>query len=67
VEQSVWGVALLAGLQAGVWKDRSQINTMLQGNIKIFSPKNNNSRELLDYQKWIKACKHFSNWNTQLN
>jgi len=63
VEQSVWGVALLAGLQAGMWKDRSQINSILQGNIATFIPKKNNTRELSDYQKWLKACKHFSNWN----
>ncbi|XP_011631161.1 putative glycerol kinase 5 [Pogonomyrmex barbatus] len=62
VEMSILGVAFLAGLQCGLWKDREEIVKLNQME-KIFKP---NEESYLSYQyalnQWKRAVERFKNW-----
>ncbi|XP_018403373.1 PREDICTED: putative glycerol kinase 5 [Cyphomyrmex costatus] len=62
VEISILGVAFLAGLQCGVWKDREELLELNQAD-KIFKP-NKESRLYYKYalRQWKRAVERFKNW-----
>lgn len=65
-EMSILGTAYLAGLVAGVWKDKSQLRAMRKVE-KVFAPttdeevKNDHSRQL---DQWLNVVDRFKCWYT---
>ncbi|KAG5326104.1 GLPK5 kinase, partial [Acromyrmex heyeri] len=59
---SILGVAFLAGLQCGIWKNREELLELRQTD-KIFKP---NEESRLSYQyalhQWKRAMERFKNW-----
>ncbi|KAL6422655.1 hypothetical protein ACFW04_010710 [Cataglyphis niger] len=62
VEMSILGVAVLAGLQCGLWKSREEVSMLRQVD-RIFKP---NKESQLSYQhafsQWKRAMERFKNW-----
>ncbi|KYQ60711.1 Putative glycerol kinase 5 [Trachymyrmex zeteki] len=62
VEMSILGVAFLAGLKCGIWKNREELLELRQTD-KIFKP---NEESQLYYQyamrQWKRAVERFKNW-----
>ncbi|XP_012232635.1 putative glycerol kinase 5 [Linepithema humile] len=62
VEMSILGVAFLAGLQCGLWKNREEILKLRQVD-RIFKP---NEKSQTSYQhvfkQWKRAVERFKNW-----
>jgi len=66
VEVSAWGVAALAGLGAGVWQNRDQLDKIKGKNGEVFIRR----KEWTDskgYSKWEEACERFTLWNINNN
>jgi len=61
VEMSVWGVASLAGLQVGMWRDREELARMRQKGDTFHRVREGNV--LTEYKMWLNACKRFTQWH----
>ena len=62
VEMSVWGVAGLAGLGAGGWSSREELD-MMRGGTRVFTRQLETHNNLTqEYKQWLEACKRFTKW-----
>ena len=59
VEMSVWGVASLAGEQAGLW-DRQWTG---QSDWRTFTRREDGQQQISQYSRWREACQRFTKWN----
>ena len=59
VEMSVWGVASLAGEQAGLW-DRQWTG---QSDWRTFTRREDGQKQISQYSRWRGACQRFTKWN----
>ena len=62
VEVSAWGVAALAGLGAGVWQDRDQLDKIRGEKGEVFK-RRKEWADSKDYSNWEEVCKRFTLWN----
>lgn len=62
IETTALGIAYLAGLATGIWKDKKEISENWQQNIEFVPSMNNRKKELL-YKGWKKAVKRSLRWN----
>lgn len=61
-ELSVLGAGFLAGLNAGVWKDRNDL-LRLRKVEKVFVPRpETNAKCMATLREWEKACNRFKGW-----
>ena len=61
---SVWGVASLAGLEAGLWDSRETLDS-LRGEGEVFSSQlEGREGKLEEYRKWLDACCRFTSWHS---
>jgi len=64
-DMSAVGVALMAGMEHGIWKDRDDIGTLLKPKT-IFKPNNSieqRKKKIDNYERWKRACLHFADFN----
>jgi len=65
VEMSVWGVASLAGLEQGVWAHMSDLDSIRSKGLSQVFRRQEGSQQVIEvYQKWLEACRRFTNWNS---
>lgn len=62
VEMSAWGVAALAGIQAGLWEKREDV-AALRPKGREFKRKEGREELLAQYLRWNEACKRFQHWH----
>ena len=63
MEVSAWGVAGLAGLGAGVWGDREQLDKLRGREGDTFTRRKDRGG-MKEYRRWVEACQRFTRWNT---
>ena len=61
VEMSVWGVAGLAGLEAGGWRSVEEVGA-LRGHGQEFRRSEAGGQE--EFRRWQEACTRFCQWNS---
>jgi len=62
---SVWGVASLAGLEQGVWAHMSDLDSIRSKGLSQVFRRQEGSQQVIEvYQKWLEACRRFTNWNS---
>ncbi|XP_012528178.1 putative glycerol kinase 5 [Monomorium pharaonis] len=62
VEMAILGVAFLAGLQRGVWKNREELLELRQTD-KIFKPNKESQKSYQhELRQWKRAVERFKNW-----
>ncbi len=61
IETTALGAAYLAGLGAGLWKDRSEITCICKEG-DIFLPAMDEAARSLKYSRWKKAVERTANW-----
>lgn len=67
VEMSAWGVASMAGIQVGMWKNKETVAALRHGT-EEFRSSNNSSLQaecLKNYEKWTEACYRFQGWHEE--
>ena len=63
VEMSVWGVASLAGLEAGVWSSVEEaVSTRQRGQEFTRSEAGPGAGGDREFKRWLEACRRFRHW-----
>jgi len=63
VEMSVWGVASLAGLEVGMWRNKEELNKMRRKGDTFLRVREGNV--INEYKMWLNACKRFTLWHQE--
>jgi len=63
VEMSVWGVASLAGLEVGMWRNKEELNKMRRKGETFLRVREGNV--INEYKMWLNACKRFTLWHKE--
>lgn len=64
VEMSAWGVASLAGIQAGMWKDRQQVAALRRSQEEFVASNKDLEDDCLErFDIWREACLRFGKWH----
>ena len=62
VEMSVWGVASLAGLEAGVWTSVEEVVRMRGRGQEFTRSETGAGTRHQEFRRWLEACRRFCNW-----
>ena len=62
VEMSVWGVASLAGLEAGVWSSVEEVASMRGRGQEFTRSQTGAGAGHQEFRRWLEACRRFCNW-----
>jgi len=63
VEMSAWGVAALAGLQAGLWSSREEVTKLRRRGKEFHRMGGTHTHLIKQFKRWEEACRRLQNWN----
>merc|ERR1719278_614746 len=63
VEMSAWGVAALAGIQAGVWAGREEVAQLRPRGTTFLRQEGRQETVEGQYKRWNEACQRMLRWN----